>query len=474
MTGSCQSLPVTSRTAFSPVRLGLVRAEDPEIALRLVQPHHVAQHAAEHPGGLRHARAGHGDRQGIAAEVGQHQVAEQHAAVRVRAGAQPPVAGRHQAEQLLAGPALGVEQLTGPVGPEPLLELPQVRRVGPDFGQRHLVRPPGALHRQAVHLGRPGPALRGAQHDHRPARAVPVSPATFRYVSMVACLVLDGADPGDGRIHGRGHVLVHGGRLVAGDVARLVPVPAQQRIELVVADARQHRRIGDLPAVQVQDRQHGAVAGRVEEPVRVPAGGQRAGLGLPVADHAGHDQVRIVERRAVGVRQRVAELPALVDRAGGLRRDMARHPAGERELAEQHLHAGRVARHARVHLAVAALQPAVGQRGRAAVTRPDHVHHGLVTGGDRPVQVCPDEVQPGGGAPVTEQPGLDVLGPQRLGQQRVGHQVDLADRQVVGGPPVTIERAGLGRGQRPRCRRLFGGCRRLSHHAPPPRGTRHW
>ena len=72
---------------------------------------------------------------------------------------------------------------------------------------------------------------------------------------------------------------------------------------------------------------------------------------------------------------------------------------------------------------------------------PDHVHRVEVAGRDDPVQVRVDEVQAGGGAPVAEQPRLDVLGPQRLAQQRVVEQVDLADRQVVGGPPVGVDAA---------------------------------
>ena len=49
-----------------------------------------------------------------------------------------------------------------------------------------------------------------------------------------------------------------------------------------------------------------------------------------------------------------------------------------------------------------------------------------------------DEAQTGRGAPVAEQPRLDVLRPQRLAQQRVLLQVDLADRQVVRGLPVAV------------------------------------
>jgi len=46
---------------------------------------------------------------------------------------------------------------------------------------------------------------------------------------------------------------------------------------------------------------------------------------------------------------------------------------------------------------------------------------------DDPVQVRVDEVESRRGAPVPQQPGLDVLGGQRFGQQRVVQQVDLPD-----------------------------------------------
>ena len=72
----------------------------------------------------------------------------------------------------------------------------------------------------------------------------------------------------------------------------------------------------------------------------MPARRERAGLGLAVADDARDEQVGVVERRPERVRERVAELAALVDRAGRLRRGVARDAARERELAEE-LAAGR-------------------------------------------------------------------------------------------------------------------------------------
>ena len=174
---------------------------------------------------------------------------------------------------------------------------------------RHLVGAPVALALLAVDLLRAGPALGRAQHDHRPAR--PLRDAVRARASR-----LDPLDLGDDRVERRGHLLVH--RRRARRPRRSTARSRSPRSSFSSSssrDAREEAGVGDLVAVQVQDRQHRAVARRVEELVRVPAGGERAGLGLAVADDAGDDQVGVVERGAVGVRQRVAELAALVDRA---------------------------------------------------------------------------------------------------------------------------------------------------------------
>ena len=96
----------------------------------------------------------------------------------------------------------------------------------------------------------------------------------------------------------------------------------------------------------------------------MPARGERPGLGLAVADDAGDEQIGVVEGRAEGVRQRVAELAALVDRARRLGRGMARDPAGKRELAEELPHALLVLGDVRIDLAVRALEIGVGDDRR--------------------------------------------------------------------------------------------------------------
>ena len=198
------------------------------------------------------------------------------------------------------------------------------------------------------------------------------------------------------------------------DEVRLVAHALEELLQLVLRDAGEEAGVGDLVAVEVQDRQHAAVAGRVEELVAVPAGGERPGLGLAVADDAGDDQVRVVERGPVGVAQGVAELAALVDAAGRLRGDVAGDAAGEAELLEQPLHPLRVLADVRVDLAVGAFEVGVGDQRRPAVPRADDVDHVQVIALDDPVEVHAEHVQARRRAPVAEQPRLDVLALERL------------------------------------------------------------
>ena len=97
----------------------------------------------------------------------------------------------------------------------------------------------------------------------------------------------------------------------------------------------------------------------------MPAGGHRPGLGLAIADDAGHDQVGIVERRAEGVGQGIAELAAFMDRARRFRGHMAWNSSREGKLLEQPLHSLGVGGHVGVHLAVGPFEPGIGHQAPA-------------------------------------------------------------------------------------------------------------
>ena len=61
-----------------------------------------------------------------------------------------------------------------------------------------------------------------------------------------------------------------------------------------------------------------------------------------------------------------------------------------------------------------------------------------------------DEVLPGRRAPVADDEWLDVRQRQRLAQERVVVEVDLANRQVVGGAPIGIDEMQFARHHRVR------------------------
>ncbi len=151
------------------IRVALVRTEEPEVARRHVELHHVAEELAHDAGRFRRGGAGrlHLDR--IVAEIRHAQVPEDQAAVRVRVGAHAARAARRQVGQLGSEPAVVIEKLPGLVALHPLLEEAHVGRVLVHLPHRHLVRAPVVLGALAVDLLRAGPALGRAQHDHGPA-----------------------------------------------------------------------------------------------------------------------------------------------------------------------------------------------------------------------------------------------------------------------------------------------------------------
>ena len=297
-------------------------------------------------------------------------------------------------------------------------------------GERDLVGPPEPLGLLAVHFGGPvhpfgvtrtSAGQRGRSAGRRSRAAVWIARISSTMPSSAAAIAW-----------------CIGARLVALHDVRPVAVPGEQALELRPADPRQDRRVRDLVAVQVEDREDRAVGLRVEELVRVPRRGQRPRLRLAVADHARHQEVRVVERRAVGVGERVAELAPLVDRPGRLGRHVARDAAGKGELPEQPPQAVRVLGDLRVHLGVGPFEVRVGDHGRAAVAGAADVERVQVELPDHAIEVHVHEVETRRRAPVSEQPRLHVAELERLPEQRVVEQIDLADGHVVRGSPVGV------------------------------------
>jgi len=140
----------------------------------------------------------------------------------------------------------------------------------------------------------------------------------------------------------------------------------------------------------------------------VPARRQRACLRLAVADDARYEQVGVVEGGAERVRERIAELSALMDRARRLGRDVARDPAGERELPEEAAQPFLVIADVRVDLAVRALEIRARDEAGAAVSRPGDEDRAEVARTDLPVQVGVEKREARRRPEVPEQARLDA------------------------------------------------------------------
>ena len=136
--------------------------------------------------------------------------------------------------------------------------------------------------------------------------------------------------------------------------------------------------------------------------------------------------------------QRIAEFTALMDRSRCRRGDVAGDATWKGELGEQLLHTGFVLCDTRVDVAPAAFEVGVGDQGRSAVPRTGDVEHVKIELLDDPVQVYIDEVLARRRTPMPDHKGFDVGKLEWLAQQRIVVEVDLPNRQVIGGAPVGI------------------------------------
>src|ERR1700735_2920668 len=91
-----------------------------------------------------------------------------------------------------------------------------------------------------------------------------------------------------------------------------------------------------------------------------------------------------------------------------------------------------------MHLSVTAFKIGVGIERGAAVSGTGDVNEVRIMRLDEAVEMNVDEVLPRRRAPVPEQPWLDLLRFERLSQQGVFEEVDLADTEIVGCAPIAV------------------------------------
>jgi len=267
---------------------------------------HIAHPGAEDSCGFALGGPGSLHVHGVVAKVGELEVDDQDTPIGDRIVAHASLAPRRQGNELFDRAPVVVEELFRSVGLHPVFHRRPVRRVGTSGRNGNLVSSEGSLDLLAVNHRRPGPAFWRAQHDHRPSRkAVPTGP--IRRVDLLDVI--------EAPVEHARERLVRLGRVgseVDGHLARVIPVPTQQLVQVLRRDASEDGRVRDLVPVQVQDREDRAITVRIDELVHVPTRRQRSSLGFAVTDDTEDRQVGVVQGGSVAMEQRVSEFAPLV------------------------------------------------------------------------------------------------------------------------------------------------------------------
>ena len=118
---------------------------------------------------------------------------------------------------------------------------------------------------------------------------------------------------------------------------------------------------------------------------------------------------------------------------------VARDAAGKGKLPKQRLQPRLVLADFGIDFRIGAFQISIGHHARPAVAGAADIEDIGVARLDDAVEMGIDEIETRRRAPVPEKARLHMLRLQRLVQQRIVHQIDLADRKIVGRPPVAVD-----------------------------------
>ena len=127
----------------------------------------------------------------------------------------------------------------------------------------------------------------------------------------------------------------------------------------------------------------------------MPRGRKRASLRFAVTDHYGDDEIRIIERCPIRMRDASTRVRHLHESNRASRVCSASRFLRERKLPEEFQHAGCVSALVRINLGVIAFEIAIGKCGWRTVTRTRNVNDIQVVLPDETVQMDPKERLPG-------------------------------------------------------------------------------
>ena len=114
------------------------------------------------------------------------------------------------------------------------------------LSHRYLVRAPVPFGFFTVNFFGARPTLWGAENDHGPEWSL--------RASFFSCIRLNGLDFFGHDVERISHELMHLHGIISLDEMRRIPIPAEQVIQLFVADSGEDTGISDLVAVEMENR----------------------------------------------------------------------------------------------------------------------------------------------------------------------------------------------------------------------------
>ena len=239
------------------IRIGFIGTEVPEILLLGIARENVAHQRPKHPCILivRGGRLFNFER--IVRKVGHIQVDQQFSTIRMGIGPHSPITFRRECGQFREEPSLLVKQLFWFVAVHPLFQYFQVRGIGLHIFYRDLMRPEGALDREAIDLFGSSPALWSAQNDCRPSRN-PCKATRPR-------LFLNRADFSIAGLQHFCERLVHAHGIIPFHEVDIVAMTGDDLADRLVIVTPKDGGPRNLVPIEVQDRQDCSVTHRVQK-----------------------------------------------------------------------------------------------------------------------------------------------------------------------------------------------------------------
>ena len=215
------------KRSIQTVGSGLIRTKYAEVAAVLVELQDITDKLAHLDHVLTLGSARLTNWECIVAEVRQTQVTQQQTAVCVRVCTDSVVALRRQLTQFRNQTAVLIEQLLCMIALQPILQNFQMLRLV--HHDRNLMCTEAVFDHVAVYFLRTGPALRGAQNDHRPYRT--------RCIAGFACVLLNCLDFLNDDVHGLSHLAMHGHRIITLYEVRLPAAALEVLLQLLMRDS---------------------------------------------------------------------------------------------------------------------------------------------------------------------------------------------------------------------------------------------